>query len=251
MNSPIIIGNWKMNGLTKEADHIVSTLLNYAKNHPKFAPTVICPPFTLLQHIKSLIQNSPYGLGAQDCHETEKGAHTGDVSAPMLKDLGTEYVILGHSERRKDHHETDKLIHQKTVIAQNNGLIPVVCIGETQEERQSNKQEHVVETQLKGSLPDHFTGLVAYEPVWAIGTGLTASNEQIAEMILFIRKKLIAQYGENGKKIPILYGGSVKPGNVKDIYATPELGGVLVGGVSIIPDDFTKLIDIAQEFIRS
>lgn len=251
MSGPIIIGNWKMNGLTKEADHIVSSLLAYANAHKNFATTVICPPFTQLSRIHDKINASPFGLGAQDCHPDAKGAHTGDVSAPMLKDIGAEHVILGHSERRKDHHETDALIHAKTVAAQKAGLIPVVCIGETQEERQSNQQEAIVSKQLEASLPKEFNGLVAYEPVWAIGTGISATNEEIADMIHFIRKKLIAQYGENGKKIPILYGGSVKPGNVKDIYAIPELGGVLVGGVSIIPEDFTKLIDIAQEFIQS
>lgn len=240
-----------MNGLTRETNHIVSTLLNYANTHQHFAKTVVCPPFTQLQHVKEMIKNSPFGIGAQDCHFANKGAHTGDISPAMLQDIGVEYVILGHSERRKDHHESDQLVLKKTIAAQENGLLPIVCIGETQQEREANKQETIVETQLKGSLPENFNGMVAYEPIWAIGTGLTANNEQIAEMIQFIRKKLVAQYGENGKKIPILYGGSVKPGNVKDIYATPELGGVLVGGVSIVPEDFIKLIDIAQEFIRS
>ena len=251
MSSPIIIGNWKMNGLTQEAKHIVSALLTYATNHQNFAKTVVCPPFTQLQLVKEMIESSPFGLGAQDCHFEDKGAHTGDISPAMLQDIGVKYVVLGHSERRKDHQESDQLVLKKTIAAQNKGLLPVVCIGETKQERETNQQEKIVETQLKGSLPQDFNGLVAYEPIWAIGTGLTANNDQISEMIQFIRKKLVAQYGENGKKISILYGGSVKPGNVRDIYATAELGGVLVGGVSIVPDDFIKLIDIAQEFIRS
>ncbi len=251
MSNPIIIGNWKMNGLINETKHIVSTLLTYTKKHQNFAKTILCPPFTQLQLVKEMIKNSPLGLGAQDCHYANKGAHTGDISPAILQDIGVNYVILGHSERRKDHHESNQLVLKKTVAAQNNGLLPIVCIGETQQERNANNQESIVEVQLKGSLPEQFDGLVAYEPIWAIGTGLTANNEQITEMIQFIRKKLVAQYGENGKKISILYGGSVKPDNVKDIYAIPELSGVLVGGVSIIPKDFIKLIDIAQEFIRS
>ncbi|MDI2090240.1 triose-phosphate isomerase [Commensalibacter oyaizuii] len=249
MAGPIIIGNWKMNGLTKDADHIISALLTYSNNHKNFAKTVVCPPFTQLQHVKELIKNTPYGLGAQDCHVASKGAHTGDIAADMIKDLGAEYVIVGHSERRKDHSETDQLILQKTQAAQSSGLLPVVCIGETKEERESGQYKEVIATQIKGSLPSEFKGLVAYEPVWAIGTGISAKNEDIAEVIEFIREKLIAQYGENGKKTPILYGGSVKPNNVKDIFAIAELGGVLVGGVSLIPEDFLQLVNIAQDFI--
>lgn len=248
MVKPIIIGNWKMNGLTQEADHIVSSLLTYAEQHKDFAPTVICPPFTQLYHISKHLKNSPLKLGAQDCHTAEKGAHTGNISAEMLKDVGAEYVILGHSERRTDHKESNALILQKTLAAQKAALLPVVCIGETKEERESGKYKDVIADQIKGSLPEHFTGLVAYEPVWAIGTGVSAKNEDIAEVIHFIREKLVAQYGENGKKTPILYGGSVKPNNVKDIFAISELGGVLVGGVSLLPEDFLKLVTIAQDF---
>lgn len=248
MVKPVVIGNWKMNGLTKEADHIVSALLAYAEKHKDFAPTVICPPFTQLYHVQKHIKDTPYALGAQDCHVAEKGAHTGNISAAMLKDVGAGYVILGHSERRSDHKETDQLIKEKTIAAQKAGLLPVVCIGETKEERESGKYKDVIASQIKGSLPENFNGLVAYEPVWAIGTGVSAKNEDIAEVIHFIREKLVAQYGENGKKTPILYGGSVKPSNVKDIFAISELGGVLVGGVSLIPEDFLQLVTIAQDF---
>ncbi|CAI3939550.1 Triosephosphate isomerase (TpiA) (PDB:1HG3) [Commensalibacter communis] len=249
MAKPIIIGNWKMNGLSEEADHIVSALLTYAEQNQNFAPTVICPPFTQLYHIRKHVKNTPYALGAQDCHTAEKGAYTGDISAAMLKDVGAEYVILGHSERRAEHKESNELVNKKAVAAYKSGLLPIVCIGETKEERDSNQYKDVIANQIKGSLPEHFNGLVAYEPVWAIGTGVSAKNEDIAEVILFIREKLVAQYGENGKKTPILYGGSVKPNNVKDIFAIPELGGVLVGGVSLIPEDFLQLVTIAQDFI--
>ncbi|CAI3922935.1 Triosephosphate isomerase (TpiA) (PDB:1HG3) [Commensalibacter communis] len=249
MAKPIIIGNWKMNGLSEEADHIVSALLTYAEQNHNFAPTVICPPFTQLYHIRKHVKNTPYVLGAQDCHIAEKGAYTGDISAAMLKDVGAEYVILGHSERRAEHKESNELVNKKAVAAYKSGLLPIVCIGETKEERDSNQYKDVIANQIKGSLPEHFNGLVAYEPVWAIGTGVSAKNEDIAEVILFIREKLVAQYGENGKKTPILYGGSVKPNNVKDIFAIPELGGVLVGGVSLIPEDFLQLVTIAQDFI--
>lgn len=248
MVKPIIIGNWKMNGLTQEADHIVSSLLAYAEKNKDLAPTVICPPFTQLYHIRKHLKNTPFELGAQDCHVAEKGAYTGNISAAMLNDVGVKYVILGHSERRAEYKETNELISKKATAAQDANLLPVVCIGETKEERESGQYKEVLAKQLKGSLPEHFIGLVAYEPIWAIGTGASATNEEIAEVILFIREKLVAQYGENGKKTLILYGGSVKPNNVKDIFATSELGGVLVGGVSLIPEDFLQLITIAQDF---
>ncbi|WP_338329363.1 triose-phosphate isomerase, partial [Commensalibacter sp. Nvir] len=223
-------------------------LLEYSNTHQNSAPIVICPPFTLLHHVNKLISNSSMKLGAQNCHAADKGAHTGEISAAMIRDTGAKYVILGHSERRKDCHESDETVRQKTSAARKAGLVPIVCIGETKEERDSNTYKQVISRQLNESLPENFEGMIAYEPVWAIGTGISAKNEEIAEVISLIRQKLSEKFGEIGKKITILYGGSVKPNNVSDIYTIDQLGGVLVGGVSLIPEDFIKLIDIAQNF---
>lgn len=251
MATPIIVGNWKMHGLTSEANEIVSELLNYSNNHEIQIKTVLCPPFTQIAALKEKIKGSPFLLGAQDCHPSPQGAHTGDISAPMLKDVGADYVLLGHSERRRDHYETDELICEKAIAAQNSNLVPIVCIGETKEERAAKDHKFVMGIQIKGSLPQDFNGFVAYEPIWAIGTGVSAQKHEIAEIIEFIREELMEQFGERGKKIPILYGGSVKPSNIREILEIEELGGVLVGSVSIMPKDFLQLLEIAHDFIST
>ena len=177
-------------------------------------------------------------VGGQDCHTETHGAHTGDISAPMLRDAGASFVILGHSERRQNHGESDPLVRAKTVAAIAAGLTPIACVGETDAERQAGRESAVVGGQLAGSLPDGFAGVVAYEPVWAIGTGRTATEADVAAMHLFIRQELVRRFGAAGETILILYGGSVRPANAASLLAVPHVGGALVGGASLKAEDF-------------
>jgi triosephosphate isomerase len=232
----LIAGNWKMNGLSAEAAGIVTPLR--AGNNGLVCDLLVCPPFTQIAAVASLLAGSPVAVGGQDCHVNEKGAHTGDISAVMLRDAGATWVILGHSERRQDHHEPDALIQAKTSAAITAGLNPIVCVGETEAQRTTGKQNEVVGAQLKGSLPPGFAGVVAYEPVWAIGTGKTATEDDVAAMHLFIRTTLVQQLGPNGEAIRILYGGSVRPANAASLLAVPHVGGALVGGASLKAEDF-------------
>ena len=193
---------------------------------------MICPPATLLSAISEQLLGSGVAAGGQDCHAAQTGAHTGDVSAQMVRDAGGTYVSVGHSERRADHGESDAAVKAKAVAALEAGLTPIICVGETKEERQAGRAEEIVGGQLGGSLPDgDQTIVVAYEPVWAIGTGLTPSNDDIAAMHAFIRGKV-------GADTRILYGGSVKPGNAQEILAIDHVNGALVGGASLKADDF-------------
>jgi triosephosphate isomerase len=180
-------------------------------------------------------------VGAQDCHAAPKGAHTGDVAAPMLRDAGATHVILGHSERRTDHAETDAAVRAKAEAAAASGLIPIVCVGETEAERLAGQAEAVVVRQLQGSLPYGFAGIIAYEPVWAIGTGRTPTEADIAAIHGTIRAALAARFGAAGGQMRILYGGSMKPGNAKAILALPNVDGGLVGGASLVADDFLAI----------
>jgi triosephosphate isomerase (TIM) len=181
---------------------------------------------------------SAVAVGAQDCHPRASGAHTGDISAAMLRDCGATHVILGHSERRADHGETDALVRAKVEAAVSAGLMPVVCVGETEAQRETGEQDAAVAAQLAGSLPDGFAGVVAYEPVWAIGTGRTPTEADVAAMHAHIRAELVRRLGPAGAGLRILYGGSVKPGNAAALMALPEVGGALVGGASLVADDF-------------
>jgi len=205
---------------------------------------VICPPATLLTRAAMAMSAMPFCLGGQDCHQSLEGAHTGDVSAAMLVDAGAKWVILGHSERRKDHGETDELVQAKLAAATQAGLTAVVCVGETAEERKAGLAEAVVGAQLAGSLSGTApAGLViAYEPVWAIGTGLTATPADIAAMHGFVRAALAKHYGAAADPIRVLYGGSVKPSNAGDIFATPDVDGALVGGASLKAADFGAIV---------
>lgn len=235
---PIIAGNWKMNGL-KEALSFFSAL-DLPKAGEGRCDVVVCPPATLLAAASEAAAASGAMTGGQDCHVNESGAHTGDISATMLADAGARYVIVGHSERRTDHHEDDAHVQAKAVAAHGVGLVPIICVGESLEDRQRGHAEAVVEEQFKNSVPASFGAndyVVAYEPVWAIGTGETASLDDIASMHAFIRSLSV-----NGEDLRVLYGGSVKPGNAADILALTDVDGALVGGASLDAADFAAII---------
>jgi triosephosphate isomerase len=235
-------GNWKMNG-TKSALAEATALL---AAHPAPAcEMLLCPPATLIDRMADAAAGSALLVGAQDCHPKPQGAHTGDISVAMLKDAGATHVILGHSERRTDHGETDDLVRAKAQAVIDAGLIAIVCIGETEAERDSGKTLAVIGTQIDGSVPNGATAanlVVAYEPVWAIGTGRTPTLSEIAEVHSFLRGRLRGLIGEEANGVRILYGGSVKPSNAADIFAVPHVDGALVGGASLKAADFGAIV---------
>jgi triosephosphate isomerase len=237
----IIAGNWKMYGQLSG----VAAYAEAIQAAPGHVSMVICPPFTLLDRFATALKGSNVALGGQDCHGVAQGAHTGDIAAPMLAEAGASHVILGHSERRENHGETNADVRGKVEAALAAGLIPIVCVGETESQRDAGEAEHVVRTQLTHSLPENFAGIVAYEPVWAIGTGRTPTEADVAAMHAAIRAALTVQLGETGKTISILYGGSVKPGNAASLLALPEIGGALVGGASLNPADLLAIAEAA------
>ncbi|HYE43503.1 MAG TPA: triose-phosphate isomerase [Caulobacteraceae bacterium] len=240
---PLIAGNWKMNGLAASAAE-VRALADDLKAAAA-ARVAICPPATLVERIAREAAGSVVEIGGQDCRAEASGAFTGDVSAEMLADAGATLVILGHSERRAGYGETDALVAAKVEAALRAGLEPIVCVGETLQERQAGRAVDVVQAQVTGSLPESLAGrafAVAYEPVWAIGSGLTPSIEEIAEVHAAIRSVLVERFGEHGRAMPILYGGSVKPSNAAEILSTAEVGGALVGGASLKAADFLGII---------
>lgn len=236
-------GNWKMNGLAAQLDEVRA--LAGAQGAPG-CEVLLCPPATLISKMAEAVGDAPIAVGGQDCHAVASGAHTGDISAEMLADAGASYVILGHSERRTDHGETDAGVRIKTEAAWRAGLVAVVCVGETLGQREDGETLKVVGGQLKGSLPDGCTGanvVVAYEPVWAIGTGKVPTNDQIAEVHDFIRAELSGRFGAEAKEIRLLYGGSVKPSNADEIFAVSNVDGALVGGASLKAADFGGIIE--------
>jgi triosephosphate isomerase len=241
MGKAVIAGNWKMNGLGAAAETLATDVRDGAWALADRASIVICPPATVLARIATAMAGGPVMVGGQDCHMKVEGAHTGDISAEMLKDAGATHVIVGHSERRTDHGETNAMVLAKARMAMNWGLVPILCIGETLAERERGRAAEVVQDQVFNAIPDGFEeagGIVAYEPVWAIGTGRTASEEEIAEMHRAIRQWL----GNRGMgAVPVLYGGSVKPANAAAILAIPEVGGALVGGASLVAADFLAI----------
>jgi len=241
----LIAGNWKMNGTRASARDLSAALAGKAINGAK-AVIVVCPPAALLRDVATVIGEGPVLLGAQDCHANEKGAHTGDTSAWLLKDVGCSYVIVGHSERRADHGETDALVKAKAAAALKAGLKPIICVGETEAERERGETEAVITRQVKGSIPDGATAdnvVVAYEPVWAIGTGKTATTADIAVVHFQIRDVVKAAHpGIKSDRLLVLYGGSVKGSNAEAILATAGVNGALVGGASLDVDDFWRII---------
>ncbi len=244
----VAVGNWKMNGLSAALSEVDALIVSHP--NPE-CDVVICPPATLIAQLnwRILHAKAAFKIGGQDCHAENSGAHTGDISASMLKDAGASHVILGHSERRADRGETDSLVRAKSEIAIATGLIAIVCVGETESQRDAGSTLAVVGTQLSASLPDQVNAtnaIIAYEPVWAIGTGRTPTLKEIAEVHDFLREKLIARFGAEGNAFRILYGGSVKPGNAAEIFAVPNVDGGLVGGASLNAADFGPIISAAS-----
>jgi triosephosphate isomerase len=235
---PLVAGNWKMNGLAAS----VGELTKIAAAAGGFnADLMVCPPATLIAQFSAAAAGSGIMIGGQDCHSEASGAHTGDISAEMLRDAGAVAVIVGHSERRADHHETDAQVRAKALAAWRAGLTAIVCVGEQRTEREAGQTLGVVERQLDGSLPDGATAsnlVVAYEPVWAIGTGLTPTPADVAEVHGFIRRRLTGRFGEEGAGVRLLYGGSVKPANAGELLTVAEVNGALVGGASLTAADF-------------
>ena len=240
----MIAGNWKMNGLTGDSVALAKAVAEGEVGLD--CDVLVCPPFLQVVGVASVLAGSSVAVGGQDCHVAEKGAHTGDVSAAMLRDAGASFVIVGHSERRQNHGETDALVRAKAEAAASAGLTPIVCVGETEEQRVSGQELSVVGAQLAGSLPQGFAGLVAYEPVWAIGTGRTPTTENVAAMHGFIRAELVRAFGPAGAAMRILYGGSVKGSNAAELLGVPDVGGALVGGASLNAADFLAIAKAAK-----
>lgn len=243
--TPLIAGNWKMNGTSASLGEVQRLAELLAAGERPRCTIVICPPATLLAPLNAIAAPSGIVTGGQDCHHLPSGAHTGDISAQMLADAGAQYVIVGHSERRANHGETDALVRDKAVAAMTAGLRPIICVGETEEERRAGRAEEVVATQIAGSVPEQIGQLgivIAYEPVWAIGTGLTPTSDDIAQMHDTIRRLLTERHGETGAATRILYGGSMKPANAREILRIENVDGGLVGGASLLANDFHAII---------
>jgi len=240
----LIAGNWKMHTLRAEAATLATGVRDGSAGLG--CDLLVCPPFVHLESVARLLGGSSVAVGGQDCHQDNQGAHTGDVSAPMLRDAGATWVILGHSERRQDHGETDELVREKAVAATRSGLTPIICVGETDEHRRSGQETDVVGWQIAGSLPKGFEGVVAYEPIWAIGSGKTPTEQQVATMHAFIREELNRQFGEAGRRVRVLYGGSVRPANAAALLAVPEVNGALIGGASLKAEDFLAIARAAR-----
>jgi triosephosphate isomerase len=242
---PLVAGNWKMNGLRSSAAEFTRIVEGAQKLTA--VELMICPPATLLVLFAAAAKGTPVLIGAQDCHAEPSGAFTGDLSAEMLKDAGASAVIVGHSERRSYHQETDADVRAKALAARRAGLCAIVCVGETRAEREDGRALAVVGTQLDGSVPDGATAdnlVVAYEPVWAIGSGLTPTPSDVAEMHAFVRRRLGSRLGEEGQGIRILYGGSVKPSNAKELLHVANVDGALVGGASLKADEFLAIAGV-------
>lgn len=241
----LVVGNWKMNGVAAslvQVDALLEGLDNFMNAEVDVA---ICPPATLLASLSARAHGTPLLSGGQDCHATASGAHTGDVSAAMIKDAGGHFCIVGHSERRANHGESDDLVQAKALAALDAGLVTIICVGESEAQRLAGQAESVVAGQLGGSLPDGATPqnvVIAYEPVWAIGTGLVPSADDVAEMHASIRNLLVERFGEAGNSFRILYGGSVKAENAVELMGVANVDGALVGGASLKAADFLGIL---------
>jgi len=244
----LIAGNWKMNGLAGSLDE-AARIAEGAAEVTGRADVLLCPPATLIAQMRWRTKDTPLLVGGQDCHAEASGAHTGDVSAEMLKDAGASAVIVGHSERRTDHGETDAAVRAKAEAARRAGLTAIICIGETERERDAGETLAVLSRQIAGSVPDGDPGdvAIAYEPVWAIGTGRTPSEADIAAAHAHIRGELVSRFGAAGRGVRILYGGSMKPANAAAILAVPEVNGGLIGGASLKAADFLGIVNAAAE----
>lgn len=249
MRKKIVAGNWKMNKTLQEGVALAKELNNMLASDKPNCQVVICTPFIHLASVAAILNQDIIGLGAENCADKASGAFTGEVSAEMVKSTGAQYVILGHSERRAYYHETPAILKEKVNLALANGLKVIFCIGEVLEEREQNKQNEVVKAQLEGSLFDltkeEFANVIlAYEPVWAIGTGKTATADQAEEMHAFIRQTIAEKFGNDvAEETSILYGGSCKPTNAKELFSKPDVDGGLIGGAALKAADFKGIID--------
>ena len=243
----IIAGNWKMNGTRDFAWNLANALTDRFADmeRPNFE-MILCPPFTLLAEVAGMLEGSPIKLGAQDISAHDDGAYTGEVSGSMLKDIGAKFALCGHSERRQYHGETNEVVREKAAAALKHGITPIICIGETDEERTAGRALEVITAQFSDSLPEGATAkntIIAYEPVWAIGTGKSATTADIVEVHAHIRT--LAEKHMGDRSVSILYGGSVKPATAAETLAIPDVDGVLVGGASLKPDDFWAIATAA------
>ena len=250
MRRKLVAGNWKMHGLGSALAELKDVVAAAQATPLANGDVAICPPFTLVQAAASAAADSDVLIGGQDCHAQAFGAHTGEISAEMLKDAGATLVIVGHSERRADCGETDAIVQAKALAAHRAGLLPIICVGETEAERDAGQAEAVVARQLAGSVPDDCAAdslVIAYEPVWAIGTGRTPTTTDVAQIHAMIRNALINRFGDAGAQMRILYGGSVKPGNAAELMAVKNVDGALVGGASLKAADFIPIIMAAGQ----
>ncbi len=250
MRKPIIAGNWKMNKTIAEAVEFVNDIKG--KLNDADVDVVICAPFTLLKDLKEVTKGSNIKIGAQNMHFAENGAFTGEISSTMLKELSIDYVIIGHSERRQYFNETNETCNKKVLKALEVGIDPILCCGETLEERETDKTKDVVKTQVISGLAnvkaeDLSKVVIAYEPIWAIGTGKTATAKQANDVISYIREVIASLYGELANQVRIQYGGSVKPSNVVEIMGQSDIDGALVGGASLEPADYISLVNYQGE----
>jgi triosephosphate isomerase len=240
---PLVAANWKMNGLKAsiaELEKIIAGARALAA-----VDLVVCPPATLIACFAAKVQGTRVAIGGQDCHAEAAGAYTGDISAEMLRDAVATAVIVGHSERRRYHGETDAAVRAKAIAARRAGLLAIICIGETRAQRDAGHTRDVLRAQLDGSLPDNDESIaIAYEPVWAIGSGLTPTRDDIGETHALIRERLSSRFVETGRNTRILYGGSVKPGNARDLLSVEDVDGALVGGASLNADEFLAIAGV-------
>ncbi|THF59985.1 triose-phosphate isomerase [Ollibium composti] len=246
---PLVAGNWKMNGTGASLNQLLMIGNGFMSGLDAETEALVCVPATLLTRAAEILSRTPVHVGGEDCHAEESGAHTGDISAEMLKDAGASHVIVGHSERRADHGEDDATVHAKAAAAWRAGLVAIICIGETRAEREAGATLDVLSRQIAGSVPVSATPantVLAYEPVWAIGTGLTPTAADVAEAHAHIRARLVEKLGPAAAKIRILYGGSVKPSNARELLSVANVDGALVGGASLKAADFLGIAESYQ-----
>lgn len=243
---PLVAGNWKMNGTGESLAELRAIAAGVSSDLGLLFDALICVPATLLSRAADTLDGEKLFLGGENCHMEDSGAHTGEISAPMLKEAGADYVILGHSERRTEQYETNEIVLQKTEAAWRSNLVAIVCVGETLTQRENGETLDIIASQMAGSIPNGATAqntVVAYEPVWAIGTGKTPTLEDIAEVHSLLRDQLVARFGAEGQNIKLLYGGSVKPSNALELLTIAHVNGALVGGASLKATDFLAICD--------